>query len=315
MLLLKTLVVDDYLQVIKIKFTEVVGSLRRTYNFFSDKSSPERVIKEETKLSRILLGEHPYAIFTLVTGYPHYLPASRGAFGVGEIYRHVGGMLARAEDIARRMGENYIWPCPTCFEENDLPNLRNPCAQCEAVELKPRDVFETILDLDLFVVVRDDLSKVEQDIWDTAAKHGYHPSETDMRGTIISFPKTFPVDLNLVTEDEFYKALERYADPYADWVNQRVYPRIQWKGPETREWWFGMDMTMELRELMTREQGPIMALYDARRRFRENHTLPEVIQGLENAPKGRKRRLIQYPSVREAVAERYERIFNGRPYE
>lgn len=297
-----------------MKFSEVVGALERTYELFTDKSSPKNLLRSERRFAQTMLDELPYVSLVLTSGYPSYLPHKRGAYLVGEIGTHVGTMLEKARKISGEVGEDYVWPCPSCVDSNGLPNLRDRCNPCTETPMKPRDVYETLLDMDFFIVVDGQVPDVENDVWETCARHGYHPSERVMREAVMDFPGKLCVDMNIVSASDFDRALWKFANSGDEWIKQQEEARILWLKPETRTWYFGMDMGLTTGIAGWRNPADLTRFYDALRTFKSSHTYDQFMTGMANAPKSRVRRLVSMPSVQYSLQERYDRTFSGEPF-
>ncbi len=291
----------------KMNLQEVREVIGTTCGLYNSKAFPLLMIQHEKRLARGVM-KHPDVIAVYATGYPHYLPYHHGCFATTEILSHVSRMADRLKYA------EGVWPCPSCVEANDHKNLRDPCGQCSLTEFKPHDIFETMPDADVVVIVNKDPTKVEADIWSIADSLGYRPPEANLRNAIRTFPQTVPADINIIALDHLLEQLYDFGASGKDWVNQRAEARILWLKPETRSLWFGLDMLLSFTGVAYKSQRLIEQLNMSRASFRRDHgELDSVLEEIRYATPAlgntdhlaRIRRLIFNGAVRYGIAERY----------
>lgn len=146
------------------------------------------------------------------TGHPFYaFRPDGGVHAIEEYERHIGEaheLLSR--DTGRAIG---TWACASCQANFILPDLKRFCKPCDVTELKPREVFKRMPDLDFWIIVEKNSPQIEQLAEALLRKEGFYTSDeaiypalqeiTEVMQTLNdgSMPSArLPIDLHIVDE-------------------------------------------------------------------------------------------------------------------
>jgi hypothetical protein len=159
---------------------------------------------------------------SFATGYPYYAQnPDGGVYAVPEIARYARSFIPKIEADAAR--GNGAWICGACQVFSDLPDLKSQCKPCDAVDIRPRDIFKALPDVDFWVVADDDetpVSEFEQAVEDHVEREGFYVSDKDIaqafddtihvmkalkRGNMP--PTRLPLDLHVVTKKQMLNRL------------------------------------------------------------------------------------------------------------
>lgn len=153
------------------------------------------------------------------TGHPFYArKEDGGVYGIREYQRHIGEALQMNDwDIQGAVG---AWACAACHEEYRLPDLKKFCKPCEVVELKPREVFKRLPDLDFWVVVNHNSEDIEQKVESAIKEADFYTSDeaifpaVDRSSKVMQsinrgeYPiERLPIDLHIVEKPELLRAI------------------------------------------------------------------------------------------------------------
>lgn len=153
------------------------------------------------------------------TGYPFYANRADGTVvAVEEIDRFVGAVEDKARQASSR--ELGAWLCGVCQVEELLPDLKSKCRPCEATEVKPRDIFKALPDLDFWVVLDETSPAREARLQQYLSRAGFFQSDTDIYFAIkdamdvssaivagATPDAKLPIDLHVVTKAQLLSAL------------------------------------------------------------------------------------------------------------
>lgn len=162
----------------------------------------------------------PFVVGVFGTGYPFYNTRADGSIvTIQEISRY----LAELSKNIQRDNTSLLakWACVGCQIENKLPDLKTFCKPCMIAPTKPRDIFKAIPDLDYWVITENEdpysLALIQQ----YTARQGFFPSDGDIGKSAQqtmqamdevlktgSSQKKLPIDLHVITADEFADAVE-----------------------------------------------------------------------------------------------------------
>ena len=170
----------------------------------------------------------PDVIGIFGTGYPFYAYQDDGSIAdIPEIRRHQKSFQAAINrDRLRSYGG---WLCGACELACDLPDLKKYCKPCDSVDLKPRDIFKALLDLDYWVVVNDtseaDLRQQEKKIQECTQAASFESSDSNIIQTLETTRYAMetvlrgfqpgamlPVDMHIITKVELLECLKATPD-------------------------------------------------------------------------------------------------------
>lgn len=155
------------------------------------------------------------------TGHPYYAnKPDGGIYEIPEITRYINQYRnsLRNEEI----GQIGNWLCGTCQILVDHPDLKQRCKPCELVDVKPRDVFRALPDLDFWVIASDDVDQThfEESIQAAVQAEGFQSSDVDVIHSIRDAVRVMqtletglmprarlPIDLHIVTENSLNKLM------------------------------------------------------------------------------------------------------------
>ncbi len=158
------------------------------------------------------------------TGYPFYAwKGDGGVYEIPEITRYNHSYKERIDqDQLRKYG---AWICGACQINTDLPDLKTICKPCGLVDIKPRDVFKALPDLDFWIVTdidKDERPQFEKEVEVRLEEAQFKPSDKDIgqavddtmhvmrtlrRGNLPS--SRLPIDLHIVTTRQMRSCLDR----------------------------------------------------------------------------------------------------------
>lgn len=155
------------------------------------------------------------------TGYPFYATEKDIIHPIEELNRYIGSyrpLVASNEE--RTQGP---WPCACCTEVNNLPDLKSVCKPCDRVDIKPRDIFKVLPDIDYWVIVDETTHKPEavaDKLVQPLENHGFYNSDRNHPAVIGNTVEAvegvlagevpearLPLDLHVVTLAEFVAAV------------------------------------------------------------------------------------------------------------
>lgn len=166
----------------------------------------------------------PYVKGVFGTGYPFYNTRQDGSLvTINEISRYLGELSGNIQQDNRSLLAK--WACISCQRDNKLPDLKTFCKPCDIAPTKPRDIFKAIPDLDYWVVAESTDAYTLALIQQYAAREGFFPSDGDI-GKSARYTKKamdevlatgttqlkLPIDLHVITADEFDTAIKSMAD-------------------------------------------------------------------------------------------------------
>lgn len=148
------------------------------------------------------------------TGYPFY-GKDREVPEIKEFLKTTSN-LVKADEERNRNG----WPCPDCQVVKKLPDLKKYCKPCAKVDLKPRDLFKALPDVDMLVAVDSITPTAEEQVQKTMGRLGYLQSDSNIAGSIDDTvatlsalrsgnetSKKLPIDVHLVNKSDFFQSL------------------------------------------------------------------------------------------------------------
>lgn len=153
------------------------------------------------------------------TGHPFYAFQADGSVAyIPEIDRFIEETRQKATADSWRFAGK--WACSGCQLQTNLPDLKQICRPCDVVELKPRDVFKALPDLDFWVVVEKNNPAIEAQVELRANQAGFYPSDVSVYRSINETQRVLkainrgekvnsrlPVDMHVVTREELYQGL------------------------------------------------------------------------------------------------------------
>lgn len=147
-----------------------------------------------------VLGELDSVSGVFGLGYPFYGfwhdGRSQKVPPVPEISRFIGEKSSLIElDAERNVG---AWACAACQIVNRLPDLKSVCRYCDQTDLKPREPFKAMLDLDFIVVVDESSPLMLDEISQGLLLAGFTQSDSDIFHSLMATSNAF----DLVLKDE-----------------------------------------------------------------------------------------------------------------
>lgn len=153
------------------------------------------------------------------TGHPFYAyKPDGGVYGIEEYRRHIGEALDMNKLDTK--GAMAAWACAACHDEYRLPDLKQFCKPCEVVELKPREVFKRLPDLDFWMIVDENNPGIEREVESLVHEVGFYTSDDKIHSAINSTTEVMstlnngeypdarlPIDLHIVEGNDLLKAL------------------------------------------------------------------------------------------------------------
>ena len=191
-----------------------------TFNQNEDPAQGEYLLKEFYDFADAVSSVPGY-LGVFGTGHPFYaLQSNNGVTYIPEIGRFIEQTIDRvAEDSWRFAGK---WACGSCQVQNNLPDLKSQCKPCEIVDIKPRDMFKALPDLDFWVIVDQVDTATEKTIEQRTSTAGFYQSDKsiyravrDTAAVLTSLNAgqqpgaRLPIDLHVVTEKEFSACLDK----------------------------------------------------------------------------------------------------------
>lgn len=158
----------------------------------------------------------PDVIGIFGTGYPFYAYQDDGSIAdIPEIRRYQKSFQAAINrDRLRSYGG---WLCGACELACDLPDLKKYCKPCDSVDLKPRDIFKALLDLDYWVVVNDtseaDLRQQEKKIQECTQAASFESSDSNIIQTLETTRYAMETVVSIAPRS-LHKVWENTNEPY-----------------------------------------------------------------------------------------------------
>lgn len=158
------------------------------------------------------------------TGHPFYaLQPDNGVTSIPEIGRFVGETRDKTLlDSWRYAGK---WACGSCQVQNNLTDLKSSCKPCDIVDLKPRDIFKALPDLDFWVVVEENNESVESLVEQRSQQAGFYQSDMSIYRSVRDTNRVLqalnsgrkpnarlPIDLHIVTRESLVDAISSLED-------------------------------------------------------------------------------------------------------
>lgn len=195
---------------------------------------PYEKIKKALNWSQIILSSRYYALKykqrALEIIDELSVCAIEGAFGIGWPFYLISNKLPKRfvikefvrfiRETKDRFGSqtelfNPGWICPRCQVDNNLPDLKTFCRECQEVIFKPRDLFKAIPDLDLTIIAPYEKGGIIGNFIENA---GMNLSDPNIGNSVISFieglergnPRQYVIlDLHIVSLEDLIKSLQK----------------------------------------------------------------------------------------------------------
>lgn len=199
------------------------------------------------------------------TGHPFYaLDTDKSVTDIPEIGRFIEATRVKVIQDSWRYAGN--WACSGCQVETDLPDLKQFCKPCRVVDLKPRDVFKALPDLDFWVVVDSNSEEIEEDIRCRSQNAGFYQSDISIHRSIESTNRVLkavnngqktndrlPIDLHIVEKKELLKAIDQLEclDPNEQKAFIPIQPRslhVTWERAD-QPYNFALDFLLSMTDL------------------------------------------------------------------
>lgn len=246
------------------------------------------------------------------TGYPFYAIDSKGRpVQIDEISNFLSDVETNID--ADKSTNPHGWPCPACQKANNLPDVKTSCKPCNLVKLKPREVFRSLPDLDIWVVTDLPGTESEEILQSNATKNGYIQSDINMRLSLAktalalhqirsnsSIKEKVPLDVHLVATPIIIRCLDMVANGADDVQIDTRSLHAKW---EDTTFNFLFDLILSL--TMVHDQTGIIteALHNTRIKLKNSHSEQSLMKIIaENSTRGVK--ILQTKAARIALKDR-----------
>ena len=188
------------------------------YEANGDNKTAERIIPE-VELVRDAVKDIPGFQGCFGLGYPFYALSENcpsEVLPVPSISEFLGKSRSMIHESSRQHGAP--WPCVDCQATNGLPDLKTLCRPCKQTKFKPRDLFESLPDIDIVMVIDNSTAATERLVQSRLGELGLIQSDIDIRGaynrTLAALmgandQAKFPVDAHIWSLNTFAQAAQQ----------------------------------------------------------------------------------------------------------
>jgi hypothetical protein len=283
-----------------------------TRSFYAPNFETIKLIsKENTEIAK-LLQPIDEVVAVIGTGFPYYaVDQSGNPIPVTEINDFLNNVVRLVSNDQEMNPEG--WKCPNCQHENNLPDLKTHCKPCTQVELKPRDLFKALPDLDITVIAKNPSLWTEKTIQELLKNEGYVQTDTAIGTTVINTAdrlenvqnghgqKTkLPIDLHIWSSSEFQSRLDGIGTNSKQVLIPTRSLHTKWEDDE-------MDLQFDFLFSLT----PISATAEIKQlinttRVKLSEIPIEQLISAVSTPSARATRLMACPEVRQVFIDRIQ---------
>ncbi|MCX7928706.1 MAG: hypothetical protein N2558_03415 [Patescibacteria group bacterium] len=292
--------------------SEVLELTRRFYG--GSKEVVEYLLQESHEVAKNLL-EVPGVVGVAGLGYPFYVitEKDKSPISVPEIYNFLD--LIKSYLDQDMLANPDGWICPRCQMENQLPDLKTFCKPCKLVNLKPRDIFRAVPDLDVVTIVDNPTVDTELKIQEVLKSLGYIQSDINIRDSVERTRKALlalnegsipdmkvPVDVHIWRRDEVLKLLDLVSggEPKV-FIRSRALHSV-WEDHDINFW---VDFVFSFTSIELRDEELAEKIASTRRFLKGRYTLDQIIDFVAGSSP-RFTRLLSYQKVRDVLKDRIE---------
>ena len=276
--------------------------LRETLVSFSESQKfAQCIVKELEDVDHILhdkLGENHLGSFGL--GYPFYAKVQDGFVKVDEINNFIENNLIQIKKISSKEGISASLACIECQAQNNLPDLRSVCSNCDRVnpDIKPRKVLKMLPDMDILIVLRSVDDDTLHDIQTTLNKEGYVQSDISIKNALESIKDVLsslkngkntnskiPIDLHVVSYKQFNAAFNQIQNGEKALIKSKAL-HMTWEDYDLPFWF---DFVFSATELGSLDEELKDKVLELRKIIKRNYSEDELINELrKNYPRAQR---------------------------
>jgi hypothetical protein len=208
-----------------------------------------------------------------------------------EIDIHIKRKLRKWYELNYFMLNNDNWSYVRCLESDEHKAYGDKCPLCAKSLFKPRNILRLFHDLDIQVIIDGNIDELAQEIREYLIQCGYYNSSSDIERTLSEVGTTFPLDLTLISRNEFIKGLGVILQSTTP-IDEVLNVIKLWGKNESTIWPVGINIHYSLEPLLVQEIPLYNALLSTKNELVRKHGIINIMKNLQRLPRAHGRILL-----------------------